>query len=45
MQLSSYGEEEQEVLEHLQDPIQLISTEGVSSLNPLKREDDLLVWG
>ena len=38
-QLSSHREEEHEVLEGLQDPIQFTSTEGVSSLTHLKGED------
>lgn len=36
--LSSYREEEHEVLEGLQDPIQFIFTEGISLLTHLKGE-------
>lgn len=38
-------QEEQEVWEGLQDPAQFISTEGVSSLNHLKREVELSTRG
>lgn len=36
--LSSHREEEDEVLEELQDPIQFIFTEGISLLTHLKEE-------